>query len=107
MGERLKEPLPTAFDDDGFLVEPGNWSEQLAERIAAADGIEPLGDVHWAVIRALRDHFEQHHAPPAMGHVCHILHMDEACLDTLFHGAREAWRLAGLPNPGEEAKAYM
>jgi tRNA 2-thiouridine synthesizing protein E len=25
----------------------------------------------------------------------------------LFPSPREAWRIAGLPNPGEEAKAYM
>jgi len=25
----------------------------------------------------------------------------------LFGGCRSAWRLAGLPNPGEEALSYM
>jgi len=29
------------------------------------------------------------------------------CLEQLFHGTREAWRIAGLPDPGEEARAYM
>jgi hypothetical protein len=25
----------------------------------------------------------------------------------LFPNPREAWRVAGLPNPGEEAKTYL
>ena len=33
--------------------------------------------------------------------------MDKHCVDKLFHSQREAWRVAGLPDPGEEARAYM
>ena len=25
----------------------------------------------------------------------------------IIHALREAWRIAGMPDPGEEAKAYM
>jgi len=28
-------------------------------------------------------------------------------VENLFRSEREAWRIAGLPDPGEEAKAYM
>ena len=107
MGERFKGPVPAAFDDDGFLMDPDRWDENLAEQIAAADGIDHLDSAHWAVIRSLRDHFARHHSPPAVGHVCYMVSMQPTCLDSLFHGSREAWRIAGLPNPGEEAKAYM
>ncbi len=107
MGGLLKQSPPVAVDGDGFLLDPEGWNERLAQELATAIGIERLDPVHWAVIHTLREHFHQHHAPPSVGHVCHTLHLDEGCLETLFHGSREAWRLAGLPNPGEEAKVYM
>lgn len=31
----------------------------------------------------------------------------EHCVKQLFGGPLEAWRIAGLPDPGEEARAYM
>lgn len=33
--------------------------------------------------------------------------LDADCLHQLFRSPRQAWRIAGLPNPGEEAKAYL
>jgi tRNA 2-thiouridine synthesizing protein E len=35
------------------------------------------------------------------------MHLGEHGVQRLFGGCREAWRIAGLPNPGEEAKNYM
>lgn len=97
-----------SFDEDGFLTDPDAWSEALAEQLAQQDGLAPLTSEHWAVIRALRAHYQRFHAPPALRRVCHVNHMDKYCVDTLFaHNCREAWRIAGLPNPGEEAKAYL
>jgi hypothetical protein len=34
---------------------------------------------------------------------CSINHLDPHCTEQLFRGAQEAWRLAGLPEPGAEA----
>jgi tRNA 2-thiouridine synthesizing protein E len=43
-----------------------------------------------------------------MRHVCGVTHLEKHCVTDLFgNGSKEAWRVAGLPNPGEEAKAYM
>jgi hypothetical protein len=33
--------------------------------------------------------------------------MDKRCVDKLFRNQREAWRIAGLPDPGEEARTCM
>ena len=33
--------------------------------------------------------------------------LERMCMPDLFRSVRTAWRVAGLPNPGEEAKAYM
>jgi len=99
-------PAPV-FDPDGFLSDPQLWDESLAALIAHNDGLE-LTPSHWLVIRALREHFRKFGAtPPAFSHLCVVNHLDKHCVEDLFHSQREAWRIAGLPDPGEEAKSYM
>lgn len=44
-------------DAEGFLTDPEQWSEQLAEQIARENGIAPLTDRHWLVIRFMRDRY--------------------------------------------------
>ncbi len=99
---------PEAFDEDGFLKDPECWNEDIARGIAKHDGTAYLTDQHWCVIRTLREHYFAHGTLPYMRHVFHLNHLDDLCYNTLFgHSCREAWRIAGLPNPGEEAKTYM
>ncbi len=96
------------FDEDGFLKDPNRWNEEVAEFIASQDGIAPLGAHHWDVIWSLRAYYFKYHVVPAIPHICYRSNLGKNCLDTLFsHSSKEAWRIAGLPNPGEEAKAYM
>ncbi len=96
------------FDEDGFLVDPSHWSEGFASEIAQHDGIAQLTEAHWRVIHTLREHYLQYGSLPNMRHVLRVNHLDDLCYNTLFgHSCREAWRIAGLPNPGEEAKTYM
>ena len=94
------------FDADGFLAEPGEWTEEMARQIADLDGFD-LTERHWRVIHALRDCYSAPGALPALPHACHVAGIDGRCMEELFHGGREAWRIAGLPNPGEEARAYL
>ena len=107
MGSRYHY-APHEFDEDGFLKEPAHWSEEFAREIARHDGIEPLTEAHWSVINTLREHYFAHGGLVPMRHVFHVNHLDEQHCQNLFgHSSREAWRIAGLPNPGEEAKTYM
>jgi dissimilatory sulfite reductase related protein len=94
------------FDSDGFLTDPGSWNEELAHSLAAEEGIGKLSDEHWAIIRYLRANY-LNGGLPAVSHVCHVNHFDNNCLPDLFQSVKAAWRIAGLPNPGEEAKVYM
>ncbi len=102
----LSQTLPP-IDTDGFMQDPALWTEQIATTIARLDGIQDLTDSHWRVIEYLRDHYLRNGTLPVMRHVCLTLHQSQNCVDELFRTPREAWRIAGLPNPGEEAKSYM
>jgi tRNA 2-thiouridine synthesizing protein E len=94
------------FDGDGFLSDPKSWNEDLARCIAAEDGVGELRDDHWEIIRFLRKNYLDG-GLPAVSHVCHVHHFEHRCLPELFQSVKAAWRIAGLPNPGEEARAYM
>jgi tRNA 2-thiouridine synthesizing protein E len=100
-------PGPAIFDPDGFLLDPEMWSESLADRIAQSDGLGKLNETQIGLLLALRSEYAKNGSVPALRHVCHITGQDPDCMQPLFPTPREAWRLAGLPNPGEEAKSYM
>jgi tRNA 2-thiouridine synthesizing protein E len=101
------EPVSPAFDATGFMVDAAAWNEEVARNIAEHDGIGPLTSSHWKVLHFLRYSWLDCHSIPAVSHTCHVAGMGPLCLEELFHGPREAWRVAGLPDPGEEARAYM
>ncbi len=102
-----KDGAPAKFDEDGFLVDAALWDQELAQQIAREDGIGELSEAHWAILRELRDHYLKSGALLPASHACHMKHQNLDCVDGLFQSLRKAWRIAGLPNPGEEAKSYM
>jgi len=46
-------------DDEGFLVNPDDWTENMASEIAAEIGIGDLTDLHWKVINFMRSDFKE------------------------------------------------
>ena len=79
----------------------------MAQEIARQLDIAKLTDEHWEVIRALREHYAKFGVAPAMNNVCRQHGRDRHWVHDLFHSCLNAWRVAGLPNPGEEAKSYL
>jgi len=47
---------PVDVDAEGFLTDPAQWNERIAEAIAEANGIE-LTERHWLVVRFMRDRY--------------------------------------------------
>jgi|GEM_PF-681416 len=98
--------VPDLFDEDGFLIDPDQWTEELAHQIASAD-VGPLKDAHWKIITFIRDRYLRLGAMPPMRRICREFGYERDAVKGLFGGCLQLWRIAGLPNPGEEAKAYM
>jgi tRNA 2-thiouridine synthesizing protein E len=99
--------VAASFDQDGFLVDHEAWSEDLGRAIAAQEGVGPLGEKHWRVIHYIRERFQELGALPSIRRVCRATEVPKAQVYALFGGCLVIWRIAGLPNPGEEAKAYL
>ena len=44
-------------DGEGFLTNPDQWNERIADEIARESGIPELTDRHWLVVRFMRDRY--------------------------------------------------
>ncbi len=107
MRAAVQSPLYPEFDEDGLLRDPAQWNETLAQTIAHREGVGELGEAHWKVIHSLRQHYARFGAAPAMTQICRLHGQHKFWVHDLFNTCLNAWRVAGLPNPGEEAKTYL
>lgn len=95
------------FDEDGFLINPDLWTETMAIQLAENADIAQLVKPHWDIINFLRDRYLRLGAMPPMRRLCREFGHEKDAVKGLFGGCKQLWQIAGLPNPGEEAKAYM
>ncbi len=95
------------FDEHGFLVDSAHWNEALAERIARREAVGALDERHWKLLHHIRDRYQALGAMPGMRRVCRATGLSRGEVYALFGGCLPLWRIAGLPNPGEEARAYL
>jgi len=91
-------------DDLGYLLEP-DYRDEVAQAIAAADGIE-LTDAHWEVIRFLRGEYQEHGTSPNFRNMLKGFQdirpeADSKYLYDLFPmgPAKQGAKIAGLPQP--------
>jgi tRNA 2-thiouridine synthesizing protein E len=98
---------PDAFDGEGFLRRLCDWDTDVAEQIAAAEGIA-LSPAHWEVLHLLRAYYREYGASPAnrpLVKYCTLKLGPEkgrsVYLMGLFPGspARLGSKIAGLPKP--------
>lgn len=89
------------FDAEGFLSDPAQWTEGLAEELGREMGIDFLGEAHWRVIRFLREYYLQNGRAPLHRELKKGVEMSLLDIEALFPGGirQGARRLAGLPNP--------
>jgi dissimilatory sulfite reductase related protein len=99
--------MPLEVDFEGYVVDPSLWTEQVAEELARQEGIV-LTDEHWAVIRFVREYYEQHHIAPdarhVMKHLAATKGADKAGRNDLFvlfpYGyVKQACKIAGMRKP--------
>lgn len=95
------------FDEDGFLIEATAWNAELAAALAELDGMGLLTERHWKVIHHARERFLRVGGVPVLRLLCRTTSLSKVDIKELFGSCRQIWRIAGLPNPGEEAKAYF
>ncbi len=90
-----------AFDDKGYLKDFDAWDRDVAETIAANEGIDPLTSDHWRVIDFLRRYQTEHGVAPMIRVLCKETGFTLRKIYELFPNgpAKGACRVAGLPRP--------
>ena len=83
------------------MSEFNNLKLEVADEIAKADGIENLSEQHWAVIKVIRQNYEEKGMAPMVRVICKETGLKLKDIYELFPlgPARGACRVAGLPKP--------
>lgn len=94
-------------DEEGYLANLSDWSAELAEAMAGADGCE-MSDAHWEVVNFLREYYEEYQIAPAVRVLTKAigkrLGKDKGNSKYLYElfpygPAKQACKYAGLPKP--------
>jgi len=94
------------LDEEGFLIDPHDWEPSFSEGRATEMKIS-LTKEHWDLINLIRYKYLALGALPSMRSVCKKVGFEKHELKNQFGSCLRLWKLAGLPDPGEEAKTYM
>ena len=96
-----------AFDEHGFMLDPQQWTVDIAEAIAESLGREGLGYPRVLVIEHLRKHYFADGGVPPAEEVCDATGLEDHCIRDLFKSYLNAWKVAGLPDPGMQLRELM
>ncbi|RME07624.1 MAG: TusE/DsrC/DsvC family sulfur relay protein [Anaerolineae bacterium] len=89
-----------AFNEEGFLLNPNDWTPELAQEIAAQEGIE-LTDKHWEIINFCREKGLETGAAPTLRQITKGTGISTKELFALFPKgpAKKVAKIAGLGKP--------
>jgi tRNA 2-thiouridine synthesizing protein E len=89
-------------NDEGFFVDPDQWTEEMAPILAEEEvGVAPLNDQHWTVIRFMRQEYAEKGTGPTVRVLGKTSGVTVKELYQLFPKgpAKVAARISGIPKP--------
>lgn len=98
------KPFP-ATDAEGYLIDPQDWSEEVAEEFARRENIQ-LTEEHWDVLSFMRAFLEEHQIAPDARYVIKHLNdrLGKSSRNRLFelfpYGyVQQACKISGMKRP--------
>ena len=94
-------------DEEGYLVNLSDWSEDVAKEIAKAENVD-MTDNHWEVVNFLRQYYDEYQIAPAVRVLTKAIgkQLGEEKGNSKYlyelspYGpAKQACKIAGLPKP--------
>src|SRR5487761_2062634 len=94
-------------DEEGYLVNLGEWNRDVADYIAMAESVD-MTDQHWEVVDFLRGYYDEYQIAPAVRVLTKAigkkLGPDKGNSQYLYElfpygPAKQACKIAGLPKP--------
>ncbi len=100
MATRVIANKEVEVNDEGYLVNPQDWTPEIAQAIAQEMGID-LTDRHWEVIHFVRNYYQEHGASPTIRQISTGTGIPTKELFKLFPKgpAKKVARIAGVPKP--------
>ncbi len=88
-------------NDEGFFVQPEQWTEDMVPELARAEGIDTVTDRHWQVIRFMRSEYQEKGTGPTVRMLGKTSGVSVKELYQLFPKgpAKIAAKIAGIPKP--------
>ena len=95
------DSINVELDDEGFFVEPAQWTEAMVPELARRENIDVLTDAHWTVIRFMRAQYAETGNGPTVRVLGKTSGVTVKELYQLFPKgpAKVAARIAGIPKP--------
>jgi tRNA 2-thiouridine synthesizing protein E len=93
--------IDVQLNDEGFLVDPSQWTEAMAVDLARKEGIDPLSERQWQVIRFMRSEYLAKGTGPSVRVLGKTSGVPIKELYQLFPKgpAKTAAKIAGIPKP--------
>ena len=98
--------IKISLDDDGFLLNFEDWDEKIAGVLAEKEGLGALTEDRVDILKFLRDYYRKYSFFPIVRYVCKNVHQPKNCVNEQFLSPVQAWKVAGLPNPGKEVITF-
>jgi tRNA 2-thiouridine synthesizing protein E len=88
-------------DEDGFLTDPELWNDDIALAFAKLEEVPEMTEVHWNVVRYIRDYYLEFGVAPMIRKLCKANGVKLKEIYDLFPSgpAKGACKIAGLPKP--------
>jgi TusE/DsrC/DsvC family sulfur relay protein len=94
-------------DEEGYLVNLSDWTEEVAQKLADAENLE-MNDDRWEIVNFLREYYQEYQIAPAVRVLTKAvgkkLGKDKGTSKYLYElfpygPAKQACKIAGLPKP--------
>ncbi len=88
-------------DEDGFMLEPEEWNEEIAKALATTEAVDNLTEEHWKLVHYLRDYYLKFGIAPMIRKLCKETGFPLKKVYELFPSgpAKGACKVAGLAKP--------
>lgn len=101
LGTFVWNEIRLTVDEDGFMQEPGLWSERVALALGSTEGLAQLTEAHWKIIGYIREYYREFDIAPMIRKMCKETGFSLKQIYELFPSgpAKGACKVAGLPKP--------
>jgi len=88
-------------DEDGFLMDPELWNDDVARDFATTENVFDMTDDHWKLVRFIRKYYEAYGIAPMVRKATRETGFDTDRMYQLFPSgpAKGACKVAGLSKP--------